>query len=65
LKEISRLLVESGTQGFIQKTMHGKLRWRASNTGELYFEVFGCQKNYWANKGKVFIKCSLHLMGGG
>jgi len=37
-KELSCILVESGTKGFTQKPMHGKLCWRASNTGELYFE---------------------------
>ena len=37
-KELSCILVESGTKGFTQKAMHGKLCWRASNTGELYFE---------------------------
>ncbi|MDO8805836.1 MAG: acyl-CoA dehydrogenase family protein [Elusimicrobiota bacterium] len=36
-KELSTILVESGTPGFTAKTMHGKLMWRGSNTSELYF----------------------------
>lgn len=37
-KEVSCILVPNGTEGFITKTMHGKLMWRSSDTGELYFE---------------------------
>ena len=37
-KELSCILVESGTPGFEARPMHGKLMWRASNTSELYFE---------------------------
>jgi short-chain 2-methylacyl-CoA dehydrogenase len=37
-KELSCILVESGTPGFETKAMHGKLMWRGSNTSELYFE---------------------------
>jgi alkylation response protein AidB-like acyl-CoA dehydrogenase len=36
--ELSCFLVPNGTLGFTAKTMHEKLMWRASNTGELYFE---------------------------
>ena len=36
--EISCILVPNGTPGFETKTMHGKMVWRASNTGELYFK---------------------------
>ena len=32
------LLVERGTPGFKQVPMHGKMMWRASDTGELYFD---------------------------
>jgi alkylation response protein AidB-like acyl-CoA dehydrogenase len=35
--EISCILVPNGTPGFTAKAMHGKMVWRASNTGELYF----------------------------
>lgn len=36
-KEISCIIVESGTKGFTAKAMHKKMLWRASNTAELYF----------------------------
>ena len=35
--ELSCILVPNGTPGFTTKTMHGKMVWRGSNTGELYF----------------------------
>jgi alkylation response protein AidB-like acyl-CoA dehydrogenase len=35
--ELSCILVPNGTPGFEAKTMHKKMVWRASNTGELYF----------------------------
>jgi short/branched chain acyl-CoA dehydrogenase len=35
--ELSCILVPNGTPGFTTKTMHGKMVWRASDTGELYF----------------------------
>jgi short-chain 2-methylacyl-CoA dehydrogenase len=36
--EFTTILVESGTNGFTQKTMKEKLMWRASNTSELFFD---------------------------
>ena len=36
--EISCILVENGTPGFICETMHGKMCWRSSNTGQLTFQ---------------------------
>jgi len=35
--EFTCFILEKGTPGFTQKTMHKKLMWRASNTAELYF----------------------------
>ena len=35
--ELSCILVPNETPGFSAETMHGKMVWRASNTGELYF----------------------------
>jgi len=35
--ELSTILIESGTPGFVAREMHGKLMWRASNTSDLYF----------------------------
>ncbi len=37
-KEFTCILVEKGTPGFKQVSMHGKMMWRASDTGELYFD---------------------------
>jgi len=37
-KEFSTILVKKDTPGFIRKTMHGKLMWRASDTSELFFD---------------------------
>jgi alkylation response protein AidB-like acyl-CoA dehydrogenase len=37
-REYSCFLVPHGTPGFKTVTMHGKMMWRASDTGELYFE---------------------------
>ncbi len=36
--ELSCLLVPAGTPGFAAKEMKGKMMWRASNTGELFFD---------------------------
>ena len=37
-KIFTTILLESGTKGFKQVTMHGKMMWRASDTSELYFD---------------------------
>ena len=37
-KEISCIIVPSGTPGFTAREMHHKLVWRSSNTAELFFE---------------------------
>ncbi len=37
-KEFSAIIVEQNTPGFLAKTMHDKMMWRASNTAELYFD---------------------------
>jgi len=37
-KEYSCFLLPHGTPGFKTVTMHGKMMWRASDTGELYFD---------------------------
>jgi len=36
--ELTCFIVENDAKGFTQKAMHGKMMWRASNTGELHFE---------------------------
>lgn len=37
-KEFTTIIVDKGTPGFRQVTMHGKMMWRASDTAELYFD---------------------------
>jgi len=37
-KIFSTILVDKGTPGFKQVSMHGKMMWRASDTAELYFD---------------------------
>jgi short-chain 2-methylacyl-CoA dehydrogenase len=37
-KEVSCILVPNGTPGFTAKKMHKKMMWRASDTGELFFD---------------------------
>jgi len=37
-KMFTTILVPSGTPGFVQKPMHGKMMWRASDTSELFFD---------------------------
>lgn len=37
-KEFSCLLVPNGTPGFVARKMTGKMMWRASDTGELFFD---------------------------
>jgi alkylation response protein AidB-like acyl-CoA dehydrogenase len=36
--ELSCFIVPVGTPGLTRKEMHGKMMWRSSNTGELYFD---------------------------
>lgn len=36
--ELTCFIVENDAKGFTQNAMHGKMMWRASNTGELHFE---------------------------
>lgn len=64
-KELSCILVESGTKGFTQKAMHGKLCWRASNTAELYFEDVRVPKeNLLGKQGEGFHQMLATLDGG-
>lgn len=37
-KEFTTILVDKGTTGFEQQTMHGKMMWRASDTAQLFFD---------------------------
>lgn len=54
-KEMSCIIVESGTKGFTAKAMHKKMLWRASNTAELYFsDVAVPEENLLGKKGDGF-----------
>jgi len=54
-KELSCLLVESGTPGYKAQSMHGKMMWRSSNTSTLYFEDCRVPKeNLLGQRGKGF-----------
>ncbi len=63
--ELSSILVETGTPGFIAKEMHDKMMWRSSNTSELYFE--DCRvpkKNLLGPRGHGFYQMMQTLDGG-
>ncbi len=53
--ELSCILVPNDTPGLTAKEMHDKMMWRASNTGELYFEDVRVPKgNLLGKKGEGF-----------
>ena len=50
--ELSCVLVPAGTPGFAAKEMKGKMMWRASNTGELFFDDCAVpEENLLGNRG--------------
>ena len=54
-KEISCIIVPTGTPGFTSRQMHHKLTWRSSVTGELYFEdVIVPEENLLGKRGEGF-----------
>jgi len=54
-KEISCILVPNGTPGFTAKKMTGKMMWRASDTGEIFFDDCRVpEENLLGNKGEGF-----------
>jgi alkylation response protein AidB-like acyl-CoA dehydrogenase len=64
-REISCLLVPAEARGFTAKPMKGKLMWRASNTGELYFD--DCvvpRENLLGKRGDGFHQMLATLDGG-
>jgi alkylation response protein AidB-like acyl-CoA dehydrogenase len=64
-KEISCILVPSDTPGFTKKTMHKKMMWRGSDTGELYFDdVRVPEKNLLGKRGDGFRQMLATLDGG-
>jgi short/branched chain acyl-CoA dehydrogenase len=53
--ELSCILVPNKTPGVTAKTMHKKMMWRSSNTGELYFDnVKVPEKNLVGKRGEGF-----------
>jgi alkylation response protein AidB-like acyl-CoA dehydrogenase len=54
-KEMSCILAQNGTPGFEAKKMTGKMMWRASDTGELYFDNCSVpEKNLLGSRGEGF-----------
>jgi short/branched chain acyl-CoA dehydrogenase len=54
-KEVSCILVPNGTPGFTAKKMSKKMMWRASDTGELYFDDCKVpEENLLGNRGEGF-----------
>ena len=64
-KMFTTILMETGTPGFTQKTMHGKLMWRASNTSELYFDDCRVPKENLLGKIGEGSHIMLHTLDGG
>jgi alkylation response protein AidB-like acyl-CoA dehydrogenase len=63
--EISCILVENGAPGFIAETMHDKMCWRASNTGQLTFQDCRVPKeNLLGARGEGFHQMLATLDGG-
>ncbi len=63
--ELSSILVEAGTPGYMAKPMHGKMMWRGSNTSELYFDDCRVPKqNLLGQRGHGFHQMMQTLDGG-
>ena len=64
-KEMSCILVPNGTPGYRPVSMHKKMMWRASDTGELYFEDCRVpEENLLGKRGDGFHQMLLTLDGG-
>lgn len=64
-RELSCILVPNGTPGFTAKTMHHKMVWRASNTGELTFDDCRVpEENLLGRRGEGFRQMLQTLDGG-
>lgn len=63
--EVSCIMVENGTRGFITETMHNKMCWRSSNTGQLTFQDCRVPKeNLLGQRGEGFHQMLKTLDGG-
>ncbi len=64
-KEMSCILVPNGTPGYRPVSMHKKMMWRASDTGELYFEDCRVpEENLLGKRGDGFHQMLSTLDGG-
>ena len=64
-KEYTCFLVPTNTPGFTATSMHGKLMWRASDTGELYFSDCAVpEENVLGKRGEGFHQMLSTLDGG-
>ncbi|MBW1989817.1 MAG: acyl-CoA dehydrogenase family protein [Deltaproteobacteria bacterium] len=63
--EYTCFLVETGTKGFTAKAMHRKMMWRASNTGELFFDNVRVHKDQILGKQGDGFKQMLETLDGG
>jgi len=64
-KEFTTIIVERGTPGFKQVTMHGKMMWRASDTAELYFDDCRVPEENLLGKIGKGSRIMLHTLDGG
>lgn len=64
-KLFTTIFVESGTKGFIQKPMHNKMMWRASDTSELYFDDVRVPKENLLGEIGEGSHIMLHTLDGG
>jgi alkylation response protein AidB-like acyl-CoA dehydrogenase len=63
--ELSCILVESGTKGYVTHEMHDKMMWRSSNTSSLFFEDCRVPKgNLLGERGHGFHQMMKTLDGG-
>jgi short-chain 2-methylacyl-CoA dehydrogenase len=63
--ELSCFIVPTGTPGLIAKTMSGKMMWRASNTGELYFENLRVPESAMLGKRGEGFRIMMETLDGG
>ncbi len=63
--ELTCFIVEHGTRGFTAKPMHKKMMWRASNTGELFFDDVRVPKENMIGKQGDGFRQMLSTLDGG
>lgn len=64
-KEYTNILVDSGTPGFKELKMHGKMMWRASSTAELFFDNCRVPKDAVLGKRGDGLRQALGALDGG